>query len=146
MLEALGLAANLKNVNLCPPSRCLILLKGLVENSATSVAQINAAGFDVREPTALADALAAPDGVRVKGSRAKGRATVTARDLRGRKHFAAQISPDPITANSWTDLPGNGKRRKLVGYTSGAVMWVRFAALRGQERGTWGTPVSVIIA
>ena len=125
--------------------RGLILLKGIVENKATTPDQAAAVGFTVRGRPSRSDLLVAPDGVRVMGSRTRGRFTVTAHDLKGREHFAAQICADPIAASTWVDLPGNGKRRKLTGYPSGAVVWVRIAALRGQDRGAWGTPVSVVV-
>ena len=123
--------------------RGLILLKDLVENKAITAEQASAVGFVVRQAFSKGDPIAAPDGVKVKASKTHGSFAVTAYDLRKRIHFAAQISVDPIGPNTWTDLPGNGKRRKLRGYPSGTLVWVRFAALRGQTRGLWGTPVSV---
>ena len=126
--------------------RGLILLKGLVENKATTPGEVKEIGFAVREPSSKADLLVAPDWVDATSSRTHGRFTVTVRDALHRVHFAAQMSLEPIGPSTWIDLPGIGRRRKVVsGYPPGTRVWVRFAALLGQDRGAWGPPVSVVV-
>jgi hypothetical protein len=125
--------------------RALALLSALVQNSATTDADAKAIGLRTFQRQAKSAVVTPPDGVIVKPAKAHGKFTATAHDLLGRQHFATQLSPDPVTATSWVDLPGNGKQRRLSGYPSGSTQWVRFAALRGQERSAWCAPVAVVV-
>jgi hypothetical protein len=125
--------------------RALSLLSALVQNGATTDADALAMGLRTFHPQAKSTVVAPPDGAIVKPAKAHGKFTASAHDLLGRRHFAAQLSPDPVTATSWMDLPGNGKQRRLSGYPSGSTQWVRFAALRGQERSAWCAPVAVVV-
>jgi hypothetical protein len=125
--------------------RALALLSALVQNGAVTDADALAMGLRTFHPPAKTTVVAPPDGAVVKPAKAHGKFTATAHDLLGRRHFAAQLSPDPVTGTSWVDLPGNGKQRRLSGYPSGSTQWVRFAALRGQERSAWCAPVAVVV-
>jgi hypothetical protein len=125
--------------------RALSLLSALVENGALSDADAKAMGLRPYHAAAKSAVIAPPDGVIVRPAKAHGKFVATAHDLAGRRHFAAQLSPDPVTATSWVDLPGNGKQRRLSGYPSGSTQWVRFAALRGQERSAWSAAVAVVV-
>jgi hypothetical protein len=61
-----------------------------------------------------------------------------------RGKYAAQWSPDPVGAGTWSDLPGTGKSRRVTG-ASGTKVWVRFARVRGQSQSDWSAPQLVVI-
>jgi hypothetical protein len=127
--------ANNKSIN---------LLRTLTENGATSLADIQSMAFVAYAGKPPVPDLVPPDSIDVTlGKKGSGKAKVAAHELgTTRYHYAAQMSPNPITPTSWTGLPGEGKSRKLTG-ASGTQVWVQFALMRGQLQSAWSTPVLI---
>jgi hypothetical protein len=119
-------------------------LKTLVENYATSAADISGMGFTlldiVRAPKTVPDA---PASLIVKIGAAHGKARIAVQGKGRLGSFAAQATFDPITPTSvWFTLPGSGKQRSLA-YATGTKVWVQFAQVRYGLQGPWCTPVLV---
>ena len=122
-------------------------LASLASNNATSQADLTGIALQARgaapAPQSLPDAPASIDVVMPKTAR--GKVKVSAHETgKPRGRYAAQWSPDPVTATSWGPLTGNGKSRTLAG-ASGTRIWVRFARVRGQVQSDWSTPVLVTL-
>jgi hypothetical protein len=124
--------------------KSLNLLRTLTENGATSVADVQSMAFVAYAGRPPAPALVPPDSIDVKlGKKGSGKVTVSAHETgTTRQHYAAQMSPNPITATSWGGLTGGGKSRKLTGQ-SGTQVWVQMALTRGQLQSAWSTPVLI---
>ena len=124
----------------------LLTLKSLVENNAASDADISGMSFSPRGPKAAPAPLVAPTSIDVKPGKAHGQFTATVRDL-GPEHrrYLAEVSLDPTGAAGFAQVPGTGKSRKLAGYKSGALVWIRFAAVSSNAQSEWSTPVSIIV-
>jgi hypothetical protein len=89
-------------------------------------------------------ALAVPLGVTVKWDPKTGLIRIHVHRAPGLRSVRLQISPDPVTAASWKDLPGDGATAALSGYAPG-TWWVRAASAKAREVSDWTTPVSVIV-
>jgi hypothetical protein len=124
--------------------KVLTLVKALVESGATSEDDIKSMAFTPRGARPPAPPLVPPDSLDIKmGKKGHGKVKVAAHETgKTRRKYAAQMSPDPIGANTWATLPGAGKSRWLTG-KSGTSAWVRFALMHGQAQSDWGTPVLV---
>jgi hypothetical protein len=125
-------------------NKSLNLLRTLIENGATSLADVQSMAFVAYAGRPPAPALVPPDSIDVKlGKKGSGRATASAHELGTTRHrYAAQTSPNPITATSWVGLAGDGKSRKLSG-PSGSQVWVQLALTRGQLQSAWSVPVLI---
>jgi hypothetical protein len=125
----------------------LLGLKSLVLSNAVTMADITAMGFAVLNSTkATRTQPDAPTLLIVKTGKAHGKASVTVNETGTKGRYVAQIATDPIgAAASWSDLPGNGKQRKLSGYATGTKLWVHFAQVRWGLQSDWSTPVLVTI-
>jgi hypothetical protein len=122
-------------------------LATLTESASVTSADLTGMGFTVRPPRTIATAPpAVPTSVEVKlPARGRGVARVVAMYTgAGKPHFVGQWSPDPVTATSWSTLPGAGRTRVVTG-ASGTHVWVRFATMRAQLQSDWCTPVLVTI-
>jgi hypothetical protein len=89
-------------------------------------------------------ALAMPLGVTVKWDAKAALIRIHVHRAPGLRSVRIQISPDPITATSWKELPGDGATAALSGYAPGTY-WVRAASSRAREISDWTTPVAVIV-
>jgi hypothetical protein len=125
--------------------KSLVFLKNLVENDASTEGDVLGMGFKARVGKGARTPLVPPQGVVVKPSKVHGKFTVSAQDSGPQRHYVAEISPDPMSASSFTVLPGNGKARVVTGYPTGTRLWVRFAAVLGREQSDWCTPVPIIV-
>ena len=100
----------------------------------------------VTKRASVSDVIPKPDGAELRpGKNRRVIPRVAVIDSLRRAHFAAQISVDPIGANTWTDLVGTGKTHKLIGYASGTVLWVHFAATFGHRRSDWCEAVRIVM-
>jgi hypothetical protein len=54
------------------------------------------------------------------------------------------ISPDPITATSYVELLGYGRKRSLTGYAAGTY-WVRACTVDARGRSAWFGPFPVVV-
>ncbi len=118
-------------------------LKTLVDNNATSAADVAGIGFALLTLTKASQAEPDPPAallVTFGKARREARVTVQGKGYLGR--FVAQTASDPVTV--WVDAPGTGKRRILTG-ASGTRVWVRFAAVRFGMQSAWSTPVLVTL-
>jgi hypothetical protein len=123
----------------------VVQLKGLVETSAKSTADVKGTGFAPLEKSAPAP-IAIPTGVDIFYPKTgHNRAKVSALQSGNDKRFGAQFCLDPLASNTWTDMAGDGKSHWLTGYKTGTVIWVRFRTVRGHLTSDWCTPVSVTI-
>jgi hypothetical protein len=124
----------------------LIRVRALTEMSAQSTADIESMAFTARTGRPPAPPLVPPATLDVvPGRKGSGKAKVAAHETgKTRRSYAAQSSPDPVGAGTWTPLPGAGKSRRLSG-KSGTNVWVRFALMHGQEQSDWGVPVLVTL-
>jgi hypothetical protein len=152
--KAAATAAQLKDDNADAESarktndKDLIMLKGLVENTATSEGDITGIALksSARRGRGALLSLVPPEAIDIELPKtARGYLWVAAhegKDSRGK--YVAQVSPDPATPTTWENIPGFGKQRKLSG-PSGTRLWVRFARVRGQSQSDWSAPVLVTI-
>ena len=119
-------------------------LKGLVENNATSGADITGMGFVLLTIVKASQTPPDPPGALVVTiGRAHGKARVSVPGKGYQGSFVAELAENPN--GPWTSLPGTRKSRKLSGYPTGTQLWVRFAAVRYGLQGPWGTAVLVTI-
>ena len=119
-------------------------LKTLVENYATSAADISGMGFTVlnivRSSPTVPDAPAALV-VRIGTAHGKARVAVAGKGPLGT--FVAQAAFDPLGPTpAWFALPGTGKQRKLA-YATGTKVWMQFAQTRCGLQSPWSVPVMV---
>ncbi len=123
----------------------LVGLKALVVSNATTEADITSMGFVVLDALKASRTQPdAPSGLIVKPGKVHGKCRVSVNETgTARGRYVAQVSPNPIA--TWTELPGNGKERKLSGYASGTQLWVRFAQVRYGLQSDWCTPVLITI-
>jgi hypothetical protein len=118
----------------------------LVENNATSAADITGMGLTLLTVNKASTLLPSPPAaLLVIPGKVHGKARVLVQGKGYLGHFAAQMSPDPIGAGTWSTLPGSGKERKLSGYASGTRVWVQFATVVRGIQSAWCTPVLVIL-
>jgi hypothetical protein len=123
----------------------LLTLKSLVENNAETDADISGMSFTVRGPKAAPVPLVAPTSIDVKPGKAHGQFIATVRDAGPKaRRYLAEVSLDPAGASGFTQIPGTGKSRKVAGYKSGTLLWIRFAAVSAGAQSEWSTPVSLI--
>jgi hypothetical protein len=118
--------------------------KTLVENNATSAAELTSTGLPLLTQNATSRLPPDPPAqllVRTGKAHGKARVVVAGKGYQGR--FAAQVSVDPYGPTTWEYLPGAGKERKLSGYASGTKLWVRFAMVRFGMQSAWSTPVLI---
>ena len=67
-------------------------------------------------------------------------------DPNGGKTYEIQTSPDPVTNTSWTNQPSVTKSKAvLLGFTSGARVWVRVRATGPGGIGPWSDPATKIV-
>jgi hypothetical protein len=120
--------------------------KTLVENNATSAADLTAMGLTELVVAKSAKTVPdAPGAVLVRTGKVHGKARVSVEGKGYIGSFVAQVSTDPIGPATWTGLPGNGKSRLLSGYASGTKLWVQFAQVRWGLQSPWSAAVMVII-
>ncbi len=127
--------------------RELDTFKTLVENNATSAADITAMGFLILTLNKASRTQPDPPGALVvRLGKVHGKAFVTVQGSGYLGGFVAQMALDPIgPTTTWSEMPGRGKQRKLSGYASGTKIWVRFAAVRFGLQSDWCVPVLVTI-
>jgi hypothetical protein len=122
-------------------------LKGLVENNATSEADVTGMGFSLlvlaKPSRAQPDA---PGALVTKTGRVHGKARVAVDGKGYLGSFVAQVATDAVLSPQtvWTELPGRGKERKLSGPT-GTKLWVRMAAIRYGLQSDWSVAVLVTL-
>jgi hypothetical protein len=119
----------------------LHVLKALADTLFKTEADFHANGLNQKIKSAPA-ALLPPVTVTAKsGKKLKGSILVHATRLPGLFKYICAISVDPITATSWTVLPGTPSKRTLTGLVSGQGYWIRYATERGVNRSDWSAPV-----
>lgn len=121
----------------------------IAECDAKSPADLQGAGLPSRAPitrsTMPPEVPAAIDTTIPSRGRGKVYVSVHETTKGPRQQYVAQYSPEPYGPTTWVQLGvGHGKRRTLTG-ASGAKIWVRFAAVRGDLQSDWSTPVLVTI-
>lgn len=145
---AATLATNRKNrrANRKLLAHKLTLLRGQIQDAATTAVEAAATGAGVRHQNAPPAPLLVPAGGTLTPSKlVKGQFKANAAAVPGIRTFAMQISPDPMTADSWVLAPGTAKTRTFAGYDTGTRLWVRFASTRGHAQSDWSVPVPIVI-
>jgi len=126
----------------------LRLYAAVAESAATSATDLEGLGLKPRSSSSSSKSSppAVPSSIAVHLAKRHGAATRVSAQYAGtgRPHFVAESSPDPVTATSFTALPGAGRSRSLTG-ASGTRVWVRFASVRGGMQSDWCTPVLVTL-
>jgi hypothetical protein len=88
--------------------------------------------------------LVPPVSVAVKYDAAKNLIRVRVHRAPGLNLLEVQMSPDPVTATSWTDLVGTGAMH-VVPNPAKATWWFRACSVAAQAKSDFTTPVSVIV-
>jgi hypothetical protein len=83
--------------------------------------------------------------VRIGRELGKARVAVDETGMPRGRYVAQRSFGDPDREDTWSDLPGVGKERRLSGYASGTWIWVRFAAVRFGMQSAWSAPTLVVI-
>jgi hypothetical protein len=113
---------------------------------ANSAAVVESAGFGVK---AAGGATQVPDMVQnlsITAGDNAGELDLQWDPARGARTYDIQLSPDPITATSWTAQPSVTKSKAVVmGLTSGAKMWARVRAVGPGGIGAWSDPATKIV-
>ncbi len=64
----------------------------------------------------------------------------------GAKTYDVEVSPDPVTSNSWVRKPSPTKSKTTVtGLTSGSRIWARVRAVNAAGQGAWSDPATKIV-
>jgi len=119
-------------------------VRQFVEHNAATVEDAATLGFSARIGGVPPAPIEPPTSLNVKLGKKHGEFHVTAvSKLRGK--WDLEISPDPITATSWTGVPGSAKGRLVTGRTSGSLVWVRMRLVRARGVSDWCAPVPVTV-
>ena len=95
-------------------------------------------------PTPPETPLTVPTGVTAEPGKEKGSFVGRCKRIPGLGKYICAVSPDPMTATSWTEVAGTGLKHIFSGYETGKGYWIRFCTERGQQRSAWSDPVYVI--
>ena len=102
---------------------------------------IESAGFAVRAARTPPQPLAAPINVEANTNGTPGHTLLTWKPLGGAKSYVVQMSPDPISANSWTFSTNCTKASADVnGAEAGRRFWYRVAGVNAKGQGPWSEP------
>jgi hypothetical protein len=123
----------------------LVQLKGLVETTAKTEADVKGTGYTPLGKVPRTAAVAAPTGVDIfYPKKGHGRAKVSAQETGARRRYNAQICVGPTAQGPWTDLDGDGKSHWLT-FPPGTVLWVHYRTLRGHQKSDFCAAVCVTI-
>jgi hypothetical protein len=118
-------------------------LAGFTE-SATSgnAAEIESAGFGVRNPPTPPQLLPAPVGVKARLNGTPGHTLLEWPPLAGAKSYNVEISPDPITPTSWSlACSCTTAHADVNGAQAGELYWYRVAGVNAKGQGPWSLVV-----
>ena len=105
--------------------------------------KIESAGFSVRPPRTPPQPLPAPTNVKAKTNGTPGHTALSWGPLAGAKSYVVQISPDPITANSWEfSCNCTMAHVDVNGADPGQRSWYRVAGVNAKGQGPWSEPAS----
>ena len=103
--------------------------------------QIRSAGMDVRGAAQSAGDLTAPGNLSVTAGDHDAELDASWDRVSGAKSYLIQISPDPITATSWTQSGASTKSSfTAADLESGKKYWLRVAALGTAVQSPWSDP------
>ena len=119
-------------------------LAGFTESATNgNAAKIESAGFGVRAPQTPPQPLPAPEGLVARTNGTPGHTLLSWPPLDGAKSYVVQISPDPITANSWAFASSCTTASADVGGAEpGKKSWFRVSGVNGKGQGPWSEPTS----
>ena len=104
-------------------------------------AAIESAGFGVRAPRTPPQPLPAPEGLVAKTNGTPGHTLLSWPPLAGAKSYIVQISPDPMTAASWSFARTcTTASADVNGAEAGKRYWYRVAGVNGKGQGPWSEP------
>lgn len=118
------------------------LLASFTESATGGVAtSILSAGFGVRGPGTPPQPLPAPEGVVAGTNGSPGNTKVRWSALAGAVSYLVQVSPDPITAQSWKTVATPTRSScETNGIDPGKVYWYRVAGVNPVGQGPWSAP------
>ena len=117
-------------------------LAGFTESATDGEpAPIESAGFGVRSPRTPPQPLPAPIKLVAKTNGTPGHTLLSWEPLAGAKSYVVQISPDPMTATSWTFACScTTAAADVIGAEAGKRYWYRVCAVNGKGQGPWSEP------
>lgn len=117
-------------------------LGSFVENkSAGNGAVIQQGGYEVAGAPTPPQPMPKVESLALTSGDDDGTADATWNSVSGAKSYEVQISPDPITGNSWTHNAVSTKSRVgLTGQPSGQKRWMRVRAVNSVGPGAWSDP------
>ena len=118
------------------------LLASFTESATGGDAEsIESAGFAVRGRRTPPQNLPAPTKVVAKTNGTPGHTLLSWEAIAGAKSYVIQISPDPMTATSWTYAGASTTAHADVnGAEAGKRYWYRIAAVNAKGQGPWSEP------
>lgn len=122
-------------------------LASYAENvTAGDPVKLQSGGFELRS---AAEPVGVPDQVlslAVSAGDESGQLDLQWDRVKGARSYEIEVSPDPITATSWTHRPSVTRSRvTLTGFTSGQKIWVRVRAVGAAGQGAWSDPATKIV-
>ena len=117
-------------------------LAGFTESATDGEpAAIESAGFGVRSSRTPPQPLPAPIKLVAKTNGTPGHTLLSWEPLAGAKSYVVQISPDPMTATSWTFACScTTAAADVNGAEAGKRYWYRVCAVNGKGQGPWSEP------
>jgi hypothetical protein len=113
-----------------------------VETHSDKPEDVHGLGFGVLVKTA--QVFAPPVNIEARYDAAKDVLRIHVIYTSGQHQCAIEISPDPVTPDSYKRLDGTGVTQALSGYAPGTY-WVRAASVRSKNRSDWFGPVAVVV-
>ena len=121
-----------------------------VELTATSAADpaavVESAGFSVKSSKSPAGVPDMVTNLSITAGDNAGELDLQWDPSNGARSYDIQLSPDPVTATSWTAQPSVTKSKAVVmGLTSGAKMWARVRGVGPGGTGAWSDVATKIV-
>ncbi len=125
----------------------LTSLVGYVQSqSGGDAAKIQSAGMSVKAATAPVGVPDMVSNLSLTSGDAEGELDAQWDPIRGARSYELQLSPDPVTSNSWVNKPSVTKSKAVfTGLTSGAKMWVRVRAVGAAGQGAYSDVATKIV-
>ncbi len=118
------------------------LLIAAAEKHCSTVDDGTGLGLVVRGKTSYP--LAPPLSVEFTQDLKKGLLRIRVNRAPGMRIVSVELSPDPITASSWFELPGTGAMHTVKALAAG-IWWVRAASRTAKGKSEFTLPVSLIV-
>jgi hypothetical protein len=120
------------------------LLAAYVENTAAGdPVKIQSAGMGVRSAASPAGIPDQVTNLSITAGDSNGELDLQWDRVAAAKSYEVQLSPDPMTSNSFVAEPSVTKSKTaIMGLTSGQKMWARVRAIGSAGSGAWSDPAT----